>query len=188
MVSLSAREGIGSMPTIKTPDHDGYLKKVLGRDERVLLVVRQHWLFFFRHVFLWLLLTAAILIATLGAQLNAPDRPQVSLAALIALFPLLVIWWQYMAWNNQKYVMTNRRVLQVSGVLNKEVLDSLLDQVNDVKTTQSLFGRIFDYGSLEILTASDIQTNNFDHIARPLEFKRALLDAKEEISHPKPAS
>ncbi len=177
------------MPTTTTPVQDGYLRKVLGKDERVLLVVRQHWLFFFRHILLWILLLIAIIGITLGVQINNPDRPQMSLVGVVALLlPLLIIWWQYLGWDNHKYVMTNRRVLQMSGVLGKEVLDSLLDQVNDVKTSQSVFGRMFDYGDVEILTASDIQTNKFTHIARPLEFKRALLDAKEAISHPHTAS
>jgi uncharacterized membrane protein YdbT with pleckstrin-like domain len=171
------------MPTVQ----DGYLRKILGKEEKVLLVVRQHGIFLFWHMFPWLAATVLIAGLTLALQIGTPDKP-IMIALLVALAPLLVMWWQYATWDNHKYVMTNRRVLQMSGVLGKEVVDSLLDQINDVKTDQSLFGRIFNYGDVEILTASDIQTNKFHNIARPLEFKRTLLDAKEAISHPKPAS
>jgi uncharacterized membrane protein YdbT with pleckstrin-like domain len=172
------------MPTTTTDD--GYLRKVLAKEERIILIVRQHPIFLFRHSFIWVAILIAVVASVLIAMLNAPDKPQIAYVLLFALVPGAVIWWQYLGWSAHKYVVTNRRVLQVSGVLGKEVLDSLLDQLNDVKTDQSLFGRMFDYGDVEILTASDIQTNQFHNISHPLLFKRTLLDAKEAISHPKP--
>jgi uncharacterized membrane protein YdbT with pleckstrin-like domain len=77
--------------------------------------------------------------------------------------------------------MTNRRVIQVTGVFSKEVSDSLLEKLNDVKTDQTFLGRIFGYGDIEIMTASETGVNNFRHISKPLEFKRAMLEAKEEL-------
>jgi len=77
--------------------------------------------------------------------------------------------------------MTNRRVIQISGIFNKDVVDSSLEKVNDVKMSQSFFGRIFDYGDVEILTASEIGVNLFKRIGDPVKFKTAMLNAKEKI-------
>jgi uncharacterized membrane protein YdbT with pleckstrin-like domain len=97
------------------------------------------------------------------------------------------MWWSYLQWTNHKSVVTNRRVLQMTGVLSKQVVDASLDQINDVKTDQSIFGRMFNYGDVEVVTASAILKDEMQRIAKPLDFKRALIDAKEALTHPTPA-
>jgi uncharacterized membrane protein YdbT with pleckstrin-like domain len=82
---------------------------------------------------------------------------------------------------NRQFIVTNRRVIQISGVLNKNVTDSSLRKVTDVKMSKSFFGRIFNYGDIEILTASELGANLFHRIDEPVEFKIAMLNAKEEL-------
>jgi uncharacterized membrane protein YdbT with pleckstrin-like domain len=72
-------------------------------------------------------------------------------------------------------------VIQISGVFRKDVVDSSLEKVNDVKMSQSFFGRLFDYGDVEILTASEIGVNLFKRIGDPVKFKTAMLNAKEQL-------
>ena len=43
---------------------------------------------------------------------------------------------------------------------------------------QSFVGRMFDYGTIRILTASEEVINRVDRISRPVEFKKAMLGAK----------
>jgi len=92
----------------------------------------------------------------------------------------------YMNWLNEEYVVTNFRVIQLQGVFSKHVIDSSLDKVNDVKLTQTLFGRIFNYGDIEILTASELGVNNFKTILNPIQFKTAMQNAKENLEHQNP--
>jgi hypothetical protein len=40
--------------------------------------------------------------------------------------------------------------------------------VNDVKLSQSFWGRLFDYGDIEILTASEVGANVFRSIGDPI--------------------
>jgi hypothetical protein len=58
-----------------------------------------------------------------------------------------------------------------------------LEKVNDLKMAQSAFGRIFDYGDVEILTASELGVNLFKQIEGPIRFKTTLLNAKEALEH-----
>jgi uncharacterized membrane protein YdbT with pleckstrin-like domain len=44
-----------------------------------------------------------------------------------------------MKWKNHQYIITNRRVIQINGIVNKNVTDSSLEKVNDVHMTQSFF-------------------------------------------------
>ena len=44
---------------------------------------------------------------------------------------LVVFAWTALRYVNQEYVLTNRRVLQVEGVLNRTATDSSLEKIND---------------------------------------------------------
>jgi uncharacterized membrane protein YdbT with pleckstrin-like domain len=81
-------------------------------------------------------------------------------------------------WNTHQYVVTNRRVVQIFGLFNKNVTDSSLEKVNDVRMDQSFWGRIFNFGDIEILTASELGINRFTFIGDPIGFKTAMLNAK----------
>ncbi|MDQ3006138.1 MAG: PH domain-containing protein [Chloroflexota bacterium] len=88
-----------------------------------------------------------------------------------------------LVWRNKAYIVTNRRVIQISGVFSKDVVDSSLEKVNDVKMSQSFLGRVFGYGDIEILTASELGVNLFHEINEPVEFKQAMLNAKERMGY-----
>jgi hypothetical protein len=68
-------------------------------------------------------------------------------------------------------------------VINKNLTDSSLEKVNDVKLSQSIIGRIFGYGDVEILTASELGANLFRRIGNPIGFKTAMINAKQELEH-----
>ena len=155
-----------------------YLNKVLSPGEQVIYVVRQHGIFLFWRMFIWLALAAAIVATCL---LLMPVNPGAVIGLPFVLIPLLIIWWQYTEWTNHGYYLTSRRVIQMTGVFNKEVVDSLLEKLNDIKTDQTLLGRMFDYGDVEILTANEVGNNVFRHIAHPLQFKTKMLDAKAAL-------
>src|SRR4029077_6703160 len=81
---------------------------------------------------------------------------------------------------NQEYVLTNRRVIQVEGVLNRSATDSSLEKINDAVLSQSIFGRMFDFGDLRVLTAAEAGIETFRMIRGPITFKKKMLDAKHE--------
>jgi uncharacterized membrane protein YdbT with pleckstrin-like domain len=107
----------------------------------------------------------------------------VPLAYLLLLLPLLSLGWNLLIWTNRQYIITDWRVIQISGVFSKEVTDSSLEKVNDVKLEQSFGGRLLDYGDLEILTASELGINKFTYVGQPIRLKTAMLNAKEKLEH-----
>jgi uncharacterized membrane protein YdbT with pleckstrin-like domain len=132
---------------------------------------------------LWRPSLAGILI--LAVAITMMFWPQIRLtgwlAVLLALFPLWEIVRAFLDWLNERYLITNRRVMEVKGVINKEISDSALEKVNDVKMRQSIVGRFLRYGTVEIITGSDIGVNMFRRISNPVRFKRAMLNAKEQL-------
>jgi hypothetical protein len=94
---------------------------------------------------------------------------------------IAVAVWTALRYVNQEYVLTNRRVIQVEGVLNRNSTDSSLEKINDAVLTQSIFGRMFDYGDLTVLTASEAGIDKMHMLRKPIAFKKAMLDAKHEF-------
>ena len=163
----------------------GYIKQILAGDEKVKMIVRQHVLVLLGRIVLPSILAVVIIggVTFLKEQsFSELDANFLSYSYALALLPLLLIFWRYLVWWNHCYVMTNRRVIQVKGVFDKEVADSVLDKLNDVKTDQTLLGRIFGYGDIEILTASEAGINALKFVSKPMAFKRAMLEA-QEVQH-----
>jgi uncharacterized membrane protein YdbT with pleckstrin-like domain len=157
-----------------------YLSELLGEGETIVFTSRQHWFILFARVLIELILLVLVVAAAIVSY-NAWDAPgqYIALAAgAVGVLVLLSALSDYMRWNNEQFVVTDRRVLQLEGVFNKNVLDSSLEKINDVELKQSMFGRMFDYGTIEILTASEEAINRMDNIAHPLQFKRAMQDAR----------
>ncbi|MGZ8362382.1 MAG: PH domain-containing protein [Caulobacteraceae bacterium] len=163
----------------------GYLEKVLSDDEHVLRIVHKHWLVLLGQIFWSLVLIVVIVAAAGAAQFLMPALPFAAFGYLAVLLPIPFIWWNYLVWSNHAYVLTSWRIIQMSGVFNKRVVDSSLEKVNDVVTSQPFLGRIFGYGDIEILTAAEEGVNDLKTISNPLGFKVSMLEAKEalEVRH-----
>ncbi|MDQ2691661.1 MAG: PH domain-containing protein, partial [Chloroflexota bacterium] len=157
-----------------------YVEEMLGQNERILLRARKHWSVLFGNIILEIvLIIALVVISILLAPLVA--FPVLPLGFALVLVPLVGMVRDVLLWYNRQYVVSNRRVIQTSGVFSKDVVDSSLEKVNDVKLSQSFWGRLFDYGDIEILTASEVGANVFRSIGDPIRFKTAMLNAKERL-------
>ncbi|HSL27745.1 MAG TPA: PH domain-containing protein, partial [Anaerolineales bacterium] len=140
----------------------------------------KHWSVLFGNIALEVVLIIALIVISIAlAPLVA--FPTVPLGFVLVLVPLVGMVRDVLLWYNRQYIVTNRRVIQTSGVFSKDVVDSSLEKVNDVKLSQSFWGRLFDYGDIEILTASEVGANVFRSIGNPIRFKTAMLNAKERL-------
>ena len=164
-----------------------YADGLLSTGERIFHREKQHW-----WVFVWgarftiLAVVIAIILGILSTTLASDGisgtfRTILTwIVAILFIGGLALLFWTTLRYLNQEYVLTNRRVLQVEGVVNKQVMDSSLEKINDAVLTQSIFGRALGFGDLKVLTASDAAISEFKMIRRPIQFKKAMLDAKYE--------
>ncbi len=168
----------------------GYLEGLMSKNERIVLITRQHWItvlgtLLFNGLLIAVLLAIGVLATFFGASLAFlrpfPFAPLVVMA-VIALFPLWSLISDWIHWYNDMYVVTSRRIIQIQGVINKHTIDSSLEKINDVVLNQSMLGRMLGYGDLEILTGSEIGVNLLKRIAQPVRFKTEMLNQKEGLS------
>jgi uncharacterized membrane protein YdbT with pleckstrin-like domain len=157
----------------------GYNDSLMGQNERIEYQTRQHWIHLVPTVVI-----DVILISVIGILSGLASIPTAGLGGflgVLALLPLGHFAKVFLDWYNEVYIVTNRRVIQIEGVINKHVIDSSLEKVNDVVLTQSFWGRMLNYGDVEILTGSEIGVNLLHRINGPVRFKTAMLDAKEKL-------
>src|SRR5215207_2989632 len=157
-----------------------YLEEMLGENEHILLRARKHWSVLFGNIALEIVLIIVLIVAVI-ALLPVAAFPVAPLGFFLVIVPLFGMARDFLVWYNRQYIVTNRRVIQTAGVFSKDVVDSSLEKVNDVKMSQSFWGRLFDYGDIEILTASEVGANVFHQINEPVAFKTAMLNAKERM-------
>jgi hypothetical protein len=160
-----------------------YLNNLLAAGEQPIRREHQHWFVLAadaRYAILaWI---AAILLYIVSGSLPDVIRAAVGwVIVVLVVGGLLYFGWQVLRWTNEEYIVTSRRVLQSEGVVNKRVVDSSLEKINDAILTQSIFGRIFGFGDLDILTASETGISRLRMLRQPDDFKRAMLDAKHDL-------
>jgi uncharacterized membrane protein YdbT with pleckstrin-like domain len=161
---------------------DSYVDSLLGEHERIQLVTHQHFFMLLKSM-AWEIILAIVIIVVVSIITLMNLSPYVPFGYLFLLIPIIGAIGDISVWNTREFIITNRRVIQVEGIFNKEVTDSSLEKVNDVKMEQSFLGRIFNFGDVEILTASELGVNQFRMINNPVGFKTAMLNAKEEMGH-----
>jgi uncharacterized membrane protein YdbT with pleckstrin-like domain len=133
-------------------------------------------------------LTLAPLVAVLAAALviaavswfQFQNLPGALAALAVAAIAGLIFAWKDFIRRANDYVLTNHRIIQEIGVLSRRSMDSRLDKINNVEHRQTLWGRLLNYGDVEIDTASETGAALFRNISHPLPFKNAILAAAEQ--------
>ncbi len=164
-----------------------YIDDLMGNGEERLFEAHPHWTVLAKRIAGNAFLTVLLLVIGIVAKIKISDRNvngniglivlAVFLIAAVIFFVQVVV--QTLRWRNEHYIITDHRVIQVSGLLGKHSIDSSLNMINDLVTNQTLLGRLFNYGDLQIVTGNDVGTDTLEHVADPLAFKRAVLAARD---------
>jgi uncharacterized membrane protein YdbT with pleckstrin-like domain len=150
-----------------------YIDDILQPGEKVLYSTNAHWIFFGPALLLWIL--AAVFLALSG--MVQPGSPlmlvcwaMAAIVALIALYKMVTAWFQ--RWTTETDV-TNLRVVHKTGFISRKTFEMSLDKVESVDVTQSIWGRIFDYGDVTIMGVGEGK-ETITTIASPLAFRNSI--------------
>jgi PH (Pleckstrin Homology) domain-containing protein/putative oligomerization/nucleic acid binding protein len=165
-----------------------YADRLLADGERVALRGRQHLLAtIIEGRIAWGIFIAAFVLVLLAGFALSPSQPKLLrdifswLGLALLLIGLAWLTQIYLSWYSQDYVITNRRVMKVEGILKKRSADSSLEKINDAVLEQSVFGRMLGYGDLDILTANEQSVDRYRMLSQAQQFKRTMLDEKHKL-------
>jgi hypothetical protein len=163
-----------------------YTASLFASGETLVTSARQHWFILVwkaRWAILALILAFLLVLFRVvngGSGVLFDILGYVALAAFV--YGIASAAWGWLEFRAQEYVITTRRLIHVSGVINKRATDSSLEKINDAILTESLFGRLFGFGDLEVLTASDSSgIEKLQMLRDAKEFKKSMLEAKHDL-------
>lgn len=145
------------------------MRSKLKTDEKLLLIIRRHWIKLVPPFLAWLLLTIALLWWL-------HDGIAFAVILVAALYPAI----EYINWKYNLWAVTNMRVVDESGYFTRYSKESPLDKINNVEYDQTLWGRIFGYGDVDIQTAAELGETSYKLIHHPKLLKDTITHAQEE--------
>ncbi|MEP7144060.1 MAG: PH domain-containing protein [Ferruginibacter sp.] len=144
------------------------MRTVLKKEEKILLITRQHWIRLVLPVFVW------IVAATLLIWLM--DTTGFIITLVVAIYPL----YEYLNYKSNLWCVTNMRVVDETGFFSRHSKESPLDKINNVEYDQSIWGRIFGFGDVDIQTAAEMGETTYELIHHPKLLKDTITHAQEE--------
>ena len=116
-----------------------------------------------------------------------------SLAPLIALglatiwiFGLGLIFWAmaFIRYKTTELAFTNKRVIAKFGFISRQTVELNINKVESIQVNQSIFGRIFNFGTLVISGAGNPQAP-IPGISNPMSFRRAFMESQDSAGQAK---
>jgi uncharacterized membrane protein YdbT with pleckstrin-like domain len=82
-----------------------------------------------------------------------------------------------------KWVVTNRRLISMSGVFNQQTISTGLERIQDVHYIRTFWDRLIGTGSIEVESAAEGHSVHIGFVRKDEEFRDALhraIDLRQE--------
>jgi len=110
----------------------------------------------------------------------------ISVLWLLTLFGVPVFVARTIKKNTTELAVTSKRFVYKRGFVARRTEEFATNRIRHIQVTQSLLGRVFDYGRIHI-EGSDIGAFGLPIIAKPILFRRALSISGGGTPEPAPA-
>lgn len=145
---------------------------------------RRHWV----HLMPWYIvgtLATFIMGFTSGLLMKweSGSRDTGLTITIIAWLAILgLVGWKILDWYMDRFILTNKRIMLIQGVITRSVAMMPLGRVTDMKYAQTPMGRMLNYGEFIIESAGQDQAlRNVPHLPNPNEL---YLQMCEEMYEP----
>lgn len=133
------------------------LEKYLIPTETPVVVTRRHWASMLKTGSL----TGLAFLAGLWLlRYTGDSQSTADVAVLIMLGAIGWFGWHWLTWQTEEFVITDRRVLLIDGVLSRRVAIMPLSKVTDLTYRRSVIGRLLGYGAFVVESAGQHQAFN----------------------------
>jgi membrane protein YdbS with pleckstrin-like domain len=126
---------------------------------------------------------ATIVMGLLTGYLTRVNaRPEYATILVLAWLAVLIwVAWQIADWWYDRFILTNKRVMVVSGIITRNVAMMPLQRVTDMKYVQSAIGRMLNYGTFELESAGQDQAlRSIPHLPSPNELYLRIVEEMYE--------
>ncbi|HEV2290167.1 MAG TPA: PH domain-containing protein [Candidatus Acidoferrales bacterium] len=164
----------------------GYIDKNLVPDETVIYETRLHWIVMLGHMIVGILLLALpgliLIVYALtqkGIAVGNAHLMEAGGAALL-LCGVATIFAGMLRRNATEMAVTNRRVVIKKGLASRTTIEMLLNKVESIEVSETLFGRMLGYGTIVVIGTGGTP-EPFQKVAHPLEFRSQVQQQIEKL-------
>jgi len=163
---------------LRLPDPANRDMKYLASQEQLVSMVRLHWAVLLRVIgetvgAIALALAVNVFLAVRGASTSIVT----TLLWYFALIMILRALWKITDWHMDHLMITDKRLLKVSGVFVRKAQTMPLAKITDMTYTRDPLGRLLGYGQFNVESAGQDQAlKNLPYIPKPDQLYITLLD------------
>src|SRR5436190_22452112 len=168
MEQFHAPDAAPPKPPLPRKQLGAYIAATLQPDERPLHQTHIHWI----------ALSGAVIGAVLCLIVIVPIAMFASWrgiywAWLLLVIPVGILLSAAITIKTSELVITDRRVLIKVGFIQRHTFEMFISKIESVAVFQSMLGRLFNYGTVEIRGTGG-SSESFATIAAPLPFRDAI--------------
>ena len=162
-----------------SPAMVGVPARLLADGEIVILAIKPSGWFILLQSLPMLAVAAAVAAAVwcFKDRLFGPPATQTVVLTACTAVACAAVLLAGLGWMSRLYVLTDRRVLRVRGLLREEVCHCPLREIAEVMLAASTMERLLGVGSLYFRRSSKPEAMDWLHIARCAEVRQIVTDA-----------
>jgi Bacterial PH domain len=150
--------------------------------ETIILAVRPHWIVNLK----WILITIFMLfvpnIVDMLDTLNSlPTGYQFVAHLFWFLFTFIYAFEKFLDWYFDVFIVTNKRLVDIkfNNLINKHFAEADMDVIQDVSSSvRGIFGTFFNFGTVLVQTASEINQIIFKNVPNPEKIIKAIQELR----------
>jgi membrane protein YdbS with pleckstrin-like domain len=173
--------GFDRVDLIATREPSELVRRYLFPTEKFRGEWRRHWIHLVKRLSIGVLATFVLgYLAGYFAKQNVTS----ALTILVLIWVIIMGWvlWDVAEWYYDRFILTNKRVMLIEGIISRNVAMMPLARVTDMKYTQSPLGRVLGYGTFELESAGQDQAlRNVVNLPNPTDL---YLQVVEEMYEP----
>jgi membrane protein YdbS with pleckstrin-like domain len=179
----NAQAGVGfdRVDLIATREPSDLVRRYLFPTEKFRGEWRRHWIHLVKRLTLGVVATFVLgYLSGYFAKQNITS----GLTILVLIWIVVMGWvlWDVAEWYYDRFILTNKRVMLIEGIISRRVAMMPLQRVTDMKYTQSALGRVLGYGTFELESAGQEQAlRNVPNLPNPTDL---YLQVVEEMYEP----
>jgi membrane protein YdbS with pleckstrin-like domain len=157
------------------PEPSGMVVRYLFTTEHFVGEWRRHWSMLWREIVG--MVVATFVLGYVSGMAAGVSHTVVATATVI--WGVVAFWvaWRIGDWWFDRFVLTSRRVMVVSGMVSRKVAMMPLARVTDMAYNQSPVGRLLGYGSFILESAGQDQAlREVHHLPHPRDLYLQMLD------------
>jgi uncharacterized membrane protein YdbT with pleckstrin-like domain len=149
-----------------------YVDEILQPDEKLLYSTTIHWFIYLPGLFA-LVVALTSFVAAINVDNNFGKLSLMALAIFSALYGIIGVARAWFRRYTTEFDVTDKRVVYKTGFIQRRTIEMNMDKIESVDISQSLLGRLFDFGEVTIRGVGESWEPIF-HIGSPLKFRNHI--------------